>query len=85
MLEIGDSVSEKALDAVEENQFVNEACLLVYTSGTQCRGQNDSIGAMCNLLVIGTTGPPKAAMLCHDNITYGATISKVAYCWEQGR
>ena len=40
---------------------------------------------LCNLLVIGTTGPPKAAMLCHDNITYGAAISKVAYCWEQGR
>ena len=30
---MGDSVPEEALDAVEESQFVNDACMLVYTSG----------------------------------------------------
>ena len=34
---------------------------------------------------LGTTGPPKAAMICHDNITYGSAVSKVTYGWEQGR
>ena len=33
LLEMGDSVPEEALDAVEESQFVNDACMLVYTSG----------------------------------------------------
>ena len=64
LLEIGDSVSEGALDAVEESQFVNDACMLVYTSGT--------------------TGPPKAAMICHDNITYGSAVSMKTYGWGQG-
>ena len=33
LLAIGDSVADAALDAVEEEQFVNDACMLVYTSG----------------------------------------------------
>ena len=33
LLEMGDSVPEEALDAVEESQYVNDACMLVYTSG----------------------------------------------------
>ncbi len=63
LIEAGKSVPDSALDAIEEEQFVNDACMLVYTSGT--------------------TGPPKGAMYCHDNITYSSHVSMMTYGWGQ--
>ena len=34
MIDLGEAVPESRLDDIEEEQFVNEACVLVYTSGT---------------------------------------------------
>ena len=34
LIELGEAVPESRLDDIEEEQFVNEACVLVYTSGT---------------------------------------------------
>ena len=63
LLEAGDSIPDSKLDEIEADQCVNDACMLVYTSGT--------------------TGPPKGAMYCHDNITYASAVSMVTYEWGQ--
>ena len=34
MIDLGESVPESRLDAIEEEQFVNEACMVLFTSGT---------------------------------------------------
>ena len=51
-------MSEKALDAVEENQFVNDACMLVYTSGKLCAEEGKHISA----LVVCLNGRPPFMM-----------------------
>ena len=34
MIKAGESVPESHLDKIEEEQFVNEACMVLFTSGT---------------------------------------------------
>ena len=34
MIDLGKSVPESRLDEIEEEQFVNEACMVLFTSGT---------------------------------------------------
>ena len=65
MLEEGAKIDDKALDDIEDNIGVNQACMLVYTSGT--------------------TGPPKGAMISHDNVTWSSKIAMDHYGWDQVR
>ena len=59
-----ENVSDTELKQREETQAANQACLLVYTSGT--------------------TGPPKGAILSHDNVTQNAMVSNWHYGWNVG-
>ena len=65
MLEEGSQIDNKRLEEIEDKTAVNQACMLVYTSGT--------------------TGPPKGAMISHDNVTWSSKIAMDHYGWDQVR
>ena len=65
MLNEGNQIEDKVLEEKELEQAVNQACMLVYTSGT--------------------TGPPKGAMLSHDNVTWSSRMAIEHYNWHQER
>ena len=65
MLEEGTKIDNERLEVIEDNTAANQACMLVYTSGT--------------------TGPPKGAMISHDNVTWSSKIAMDHYGWDQVR
>ena len=64
-MKTSENVSDTELKQREEAQAANQACVLVYTSGT--------------------TGPPKGAILSHDNVTQNAMVSNWHYGWNVGK
>ena len=45
MIDLGEAVPESRLDDIEEEQFVNEACMVLFTSGTTGppKGESNSL------------------------------------------